>query len=432
MIMRLPRSYRWLCFGQASLLLASGARANDWPQWRGTNRDGIWSETGVLQTFPMDGLKVRWRAPVGGGLSSPVVAQDRVFVTDAIVKEKPVAWERVQCFDEKSGKLIWTHQYEAKYFDWAFDPKSPTGPGATPIVKNGKVYTLGAAGDLFCLDVLTGAILWKRNISQEFGLAELSGCTPSPLIEGDLLILVIGGKPDAGVVALDRNSGKEVWRALSDMWTYSSPIVITAGGQRQLIVWTPQAVTSLDPATGKTWWRHPITTQGDYVIATPVARGNRLLISGLMFQLDREKPAATVLWPDTLALSRRILSRTSIPLLQEGYIYSDKSNGRLVCLEEETGKQIWETDNLTDHKAGSAIQLTANGDSALLYTNEGNLIRARLTANGYEELSRVHLIDATYFLGGRNVAWPPPTFANRHVYVRNDKELICASLAELP
>jgi outer membrane protein assembly factor BamB len=431
MIMKLPGPYHWMCFSQASLLWAFAARADDWPQWRGPNRDGVWEEKGVLQSFPETGLTVRWRVPVGGGLSSPVVKDRRVYVTDSKL-EKPMAWERVQCFDEKNGHLLWTHQYEVKYYDWAFDPKSPTGPGATPIEKDGKVYTLGAAGDLFCLDALDGAVLWKRNTSEEFGLAELSGCTPSPLIEDDLLILVVGGKPDAGVVAFDRNSGKEVWRALSDMWTYSSPIVITAGGQRQLIVWTPQAVTSLDPATGKTWWRHPMTTQGDYAIATPVLRGNRLLISGLMFQLDRDKPAATVLWPDTLALSRRILSRTSIPLLQDGYVYSEESSGRLVCMEEETGKQVWETDNLTDHKSGSAIQLTPNGDSVLLYTNEGNLIRAHLNARGYEEMSRVHLIDPTYHLGGRNVAWPPPAFADRQVFARNDKELLCASLAESP
>ena len=428
--MKLLSPCRWMRFSMSLLLLALAARADDWPQWRGANRDGIWSETGVLQSFPPAGLKVRWRAPVGAGLSSPVVAQGRVFITDAIVKEKPIAWERVECFDEKNGHLLWTHQYEAKYYDWAFDPKSPTGPGATPIEKDGKVYTLGAAGDLFCLDALNGAGVWRRNTSQEFGLAELSGCTPSPLIEGDLLILIVGGKPDAGVVAFDRNSGKEVWRALSDMWTYSSPIVITAGERRQLIVWTPQAVTSLDPATGKIYWREPMTIGNDYAVATPVFRGDLLLVSGLMFRLGRDKPSASVLWPETKASSRRILSRTSIPLIQDSLVFSDKTNGRLVCLEAETGKQVWETDQVTGHKIGSAIQLIPSGDSVLLYTDEGNLIRAHLTAKGYEELSRVHLIDPTYLLGGRNVAWPPPTFADRQVFVRNDQELICVSLAQ--
>ena len=234
-----PRPHRWHASALALPAARLAARANDWPQWRGPNRDGVWNETGVLQSFPKDGLKVRWRAPVGAGLSSPIVAQGRVFVTDAIVKEKPVAWERVQCFDEKTGAPFWTHKYEAKYYDWAFDPKSPNGPGATPLCKDGKVFTLGAAGDLFCLDALNGSVIWKRNTSDEFGLAELSGTTPSPLIEGDLLILIVGGKPDAGVMAFDKNSGKEVWRALSDTWTYSSPIVITAGRTK--------AIDRLDP-----------------------------------------------------------------------------------------------------------------------------------------------------------------------------------------
>ena len=415
------------------LALVSPARADDWPQFRGLNRDGVWNESGTLQSFPPGGLAVRWRVPVGGGLSSPVVANGRVYINDSYFDsklKKPAALERLQCFDEKTGKLLWVHKNEVTYYDWAFDPKTPNGPGSTPIVKDGKVFTLGATGELFCLDATNGSVVWKRNTSEVSGLKELSGTTPSPVIEGDLLILVVGGQPDACVVAFDKKSGKEVWRALSDKWTYSSPLVITAGGQRQLIVWTREAVTSLDPATGKTWWRHPVTT--DYAVATPVFKGDLLLIDGLMFQLDRDKPAATVLWPDTTVMSRRTLSQTSIPMLQDGHVYSHKKDGRLICMDAKTGKQLWETDKVTDHRNGACIDLISNGDSALLFTDQGNLIRARLTPQGYEELSRVHLIDPTYTFGGREVVWPPPAYANRHVFVRNDKELICASLAAEP
>src|SRR5438105_4792973 len=141
-----------------SLVPFAVLRAEDWPQWRGPNRDGVWSETGILESFPAEGLKVRWRAPVGWGWSSPVVAQGRVYLADAkVVPPKPQ--ERLHCFDEATGKALWTHAYEVAYPDWAFDPKQESGPVATPIVQNGKVYTLGRLGHLFCLDARTGDVL---------------------------------------------------------------------------------------------------------------------------------------------------------------------------------------------------------------------------------------------------------------------------------
>lgn len=405
------------------------AHADDWSQFRGSNRDAVWNEAGIMKTFPPDGLQVRWRVPVGTGLSSPVVAQGRVYLIDSEL-QKPRARERVHCWDEKTGQPLWTHAYDATYPDWAFDPPSKSGPGSTPIVEGGKVFALGVTGHLLCLNAVKGAVLWERNLTADYGLAEFSGTTPSPLIEGDFLILVIGGKPNACVVALDKNSGKEVWRALDDKWTYSSPIVINAGGQRQLIVWTPNAVTSLNPVTGKTWWRQELSVAGTLAsVPTPVLKGDLLLISGLMFQLDPAKPAASVLWPETITGTKRILSQTSIPMILGDHVFSGKMPGKLVCLEARTGKQVWETDKVTNKSMGATLQLTPNGDSVLIFTDEGNLIRARLTPQSYEELSRVHVIDPTYPFAGRKVVWPPPAYANQHIFVRNDEEMVCASLA---
>lgn len=408
------------------------AQADDWPQFRGPNRDGVWNETGVLQTFPAEGLKVRWRAPVGGGLSSPIVSDGRVFLCDAETK-KPKAWERVHCFDERSGKLLWTHSDEASYPEWAFDPKAPTGPDATPVADGDKVYALGKNAHLVSLDVRDGAVLWERDLMKDYGLTEFSGTTPSPLIEGHFLILVGGGKPGASVLALDKETGKEIWRALDDAWTYSSPIVITAGGARQLIVLTPGAVTSLGPATGKTWWREKREVRGDFTAACPVVQENLLFAGGIMFQLSPDKPAASVLWPDArTSYTRRVLSQTSIPLIRDGCVFSDKSYGHLVCLEALTGKPLWQHDGFTDTANGAAQQLYPNGDSTLIFTNLGDLIRARLTRTGCQELSRIHVITPTCPFAGRKVVWPLPAFAHRHIFARNDEELICASLEAEP
>ena len=189
-------------------LPAAALRADDWPQWRGPNRDGVCNETGLMESFPADGLKVRWRAPVGWGWSSPVVAQGRVYVADSEVVP-PQPKERLHCFDESTGKAIWTHAYEVAYPDWAHDPKQESGPVATPIVQNGKVYTVGRLGQLFCLDARTGDVLWQKNLETDYQVVWSPG-TPSPLIEGDLLILLLGGKPDACVVAFHKDTGKEV------------------------------------------------------------------------------------------------------------------------------------------------------------------------------------------------------------------------------
>src|SRR5713226_3441058 len=141
-------------------------RAEDWPQWRGPHRDGVWRETGILETFPPGGLTIRWRVSVGYGWSSPVVTQGRVYLTDSRM-ERPKAWERVHCFDENTGKPLWTHSDEVSYPDWAFDPTQRSGPRATPIVQSGKLYTLGATGHLFCLDALQGTVVWKKSLVKD-------------------------------------------------------------------------------------------------------------------------------------------------------------------------------------------------------------------------------------------------------------------------
>lgn len=404
--------------------------AEDWPQWRGPNRDGACGETGLLETFPAEGLKVRWRVPVGWGFSSPVVAQGQVYLADSELM-KPKARERLQCWIETTGKPLWTYSYDVAYEDWAFDPTQEIGPVATPIVQNGKVYALGRLNHLFCLDAQTGAVLWKKNLGEDYQAAFAPGM-PSPLIEGDLLILFIGGKSGACVVALSKDTGKEVWKALEESLTFSSPIVISSGGKKQLIVWTQESVTSLDPAAGTTWWRQRLLTSSDYAVSTPVFHKDRLLVGGLMFQLDSDKPAATVLWPASKAPARRIFSHTSTALFRGDYVFSAKSSGELVCVEASTGRQVWETDKVTDLKNGASIHLTPNGDSVLLYSNKGELIRAQLTSEGYREISRASVLEPTFPFGGRNVAWSPPAYANRHIFARNGKELICASLAAEP
>jgi outer membrane protein assembly factor BamB len=414
-----------VCFA----LLGLVARADDWPQWRGSQRDNVWRETGIVQTFPADGLRVLWRVPAGGAWPTPVIADGRVFLHD-VVLTKPRAQERVRGFDAVTGKVLWTYTYEIDLPDWAYNPEQNGGPVSTPAVVEGKLYTLGCNGGAHCFTAATGEVLWHRDLAADYQVPPYM-VRASPLVDGANLILNVGGK-GACVLALDKSTGREVWKALDEKIANSTPAIVTAGGARQLIVWTENSVSSLDPGTGAVLWRAPMTTSNNDDNATPVCAGDLLLVSGLMFQLDQDKPGGKIIWPENRGISKRILTATSTPWLAGDYIYSNSTRGGFVCLDAHTGKQIWATDKVTARKTGPCVHITPQGDSALLYTDEGMLIRARLTPAGYEELSRTKLIEPFYFFGGHHLAWSAPAYANRCVFVCNEQELICASLAATP
>ncbi len=409
-----------------SVLLVASAPGSDWPQFRGPNRDGTWDETGILESFPQGGVKIRWRHPVGGGFSSPVVAQGRVFVFD-VELAKPKSRERIHCLDAKTGRVLWVFGYDEHYGEWAFVPERGAGPTATPIVEQDRIYSVGANGFIHCLDVKDGRVIWKKDLWQEYTVDEM-GCRPSPLIEGSLLIVFTGARPGATVLALDKQTGKEVWKALDEHASNSTPLAITSGGKRQLIVWTDKSLASLDPADGHIYWHELMTTSNNDDVAAPVFWGNRLLVSGLMMELSGPPPAVSFRWPENRAPSKRILSNTSTPVAQGEYIYACRSPGDLVCLEAATGRQVWSTNSVTTAKNGASIHITPQGGGFFLFTDEGNLIRARLSPAGYREISRSHLIAPTWPFDGKKFVYAPPAFANRHVFARNEGEIVCASL----
>lgn len=425
------RRHRYSCITLLSTLLPcfmSSLHAEDWPQFRGPRRDGTWNESALLTNFPADGLKVSWQTPVGRGWSSPIIASGRVFLTD-VQMLRPYVKERVLCFDEVSGNRVWYYDYEVKYPDWAYIQEHGGGPSSTPVFHEERVYTLGPNGQLHCLNAQSGELEWRRKLNKEYRINEMS-CRPSPLIEDDLLIVVTGAQPGACVLALDKHTGETVWSALDDGISNSSPIVVDAGGTRQLIVWSGDAITSLNPTNGSIYWREEMKSSNNDAIATPVASGTRLLVSGLMFELNPGKPAAQIRWPGVNPAARRILSNTSTAAIVGDYIYSAKSGGEFVCLDTATGNPRWESSTITNRANGASVSVTVAGDQAFLYTDRGDLVLARLAPDQYTELGRVHLIEPTSPFAGKKFAWSPPSFANGHIFVRNDEELICASLRQ--
>jgi outer membrane protein assembly factor BamB len=429
--------------------LHASVRADDWPQWLGPARDGVWRETGILEKFPENGPIVRWRTPVGAGYTGPAVAEGRVFLMDrqlapattnpsnAFERGRIPGTERVLCLNEADGKVLWSHEYDCPY-----TVSYAAGPRATPVVNSGKVYTLGSEGNLLCLDAATGKVIWSRDFKRDFGVPTPTwGFAGHPLIDGNQLICLAGGEGSVAV-AFDKDTGRELWRALSAREPgYAPPVIVEAGGKRQLILWHPEALNSLDPETGALLWSEPGKANMGMSIATPRKHGDLLYVTSfyngsVMMRLDPTRAAATKLWQSKKASEKdtdALHSTMSTPFLEEGFIYGVCSYGQLRCLKAETGERIWETFAATtgDKPVRWATAfLVKQAERFFLFNEAGDLIIAKLSPAGYQEISRAHLLEPTNTDPRRTVVWSHPAFANRSVYARNDKEIVCISLAE--
>lgn len=446
----------------AVTLLTSCANADDWPQWFGAKRDGVWRETGLLDKFPATGLPIRWRTPIRGGYAGPAVAGGRVYVTDFILKpnvDRPTnpykhisqpGMERVLCLDESTGAILWTYEYEVDY-----TLSYSAGPRTTPAVDGERVYTLGAEGELICLATKDGQKIWSKHLASEQSPTPNWGFAGHPLVDGDKLICLTGGNdPDHGhgvVTAFDKKNGDILWTALAAKEPgYAPPLLIEAGGTRQLIVWDPVALTSLDPETGKTHWSEPFgpARMGGTIMTprfyTDPEFGNVLLVStqyeGMaVFKLDVKEPKASILWKRTGKSERKteaLQSLMSSPVIREGHIYGIDIMGEFRCLSLKNGDRLWSTTDFTTGDAGPqkwstafVIPLGDTGRRYLIPNEHGDLILADLDPEGYHEISRAHVLEPTNNDAQRAVVWCFPAMANRCVYWRNDKEIICASMA---
>ncbi len=415
-------------------LLLQPSLGDDWPQWRGPTRDGVWREDGLLSSFPSEELELRWRVAVGQGYSSPTVAEGRVFVADKI--EEPEDRERVHCFDADTGERIWSHDYSCDYAGIGYD----AGPRCSVLVHKGLAYSLGAAGDLFCFDAAEGDILWSHDLRAVYEIEmPIWGIAASPIVEGDLLIVPTSGK-DACLVAFDLKTGEERWKSLSDRGNYSAPIVIDQAGRRVLVCWTGDRVVGVAPATGKLIWEHPFPAHRMPLgVAAPVLAGDFLFFTGfydgsLLLRLDQKQPRVTEVWKRRGQNELRtdaLHSIISTPVVLEDHIYGVDSYGQLRCLRLEDGERVWEDLTAVPKARWSTIHLVQNRDITWMFNERGELIIGRLSPQGFEEISRSKLLEPTR--GQLNqragVCWSHPAFSGKHVFARNDEELVCADLS---
>ena len=425
-------------------MLNSQADGDDWPQWMGINRDGHWHETGIVRQFPAEGLKVKWRTPAGLGYAGPAVSRGRVFITDYIpdsgqVKNAPGVLaelkgkERVLCLDASSGETVWQHEYDCDY-----RVSYPSGPRATPTVDGQHVYTLGTEGDLLCLDADSGKVVWSKSYKEDYKIETPQwGFCGHPLVDGDKLICLVGGEGSVAV-AFDKQTGKELWRSLSAAEPgYCPPTMIEAAGIRQLIIWHSESINSLNPDTGELYWTQPLKPKYDMSIMAPRQWGDYLFASGIgqvgaLFKLSADEPGAEVVWRGTARTA--VYCANSTPIIDHGVLYGVCcQGGQLRAVELETGKRLWQSFAPTtgDRNAGHGTAfLVKNGDRYFIFTETGDLVLAELSPSEYKEISRFHILEPTGEAFGRQVVWSHPAFADKSVFARNDKELVCVSLAD--
>lgn len=416
-------------------------RADGWPQWMGPKRDNVWREEGIVDKFPAGGPKVLWRAPVAGGYAGVAVAEGKVFVTDFVPggelpgdnfeRKTAAGTERVLCLDEATGKELWKYEIPVTY-----TISYPAGPRCTPTVDGDRVYTLGAEGNLLCLSVTDGRVIWAKDLKKDYETkAALWGWAGHPLVDGDRLF-VIAGTAKAHVVALDTLTGKELWRAgTAPEQGYSPPTIIEAGGVRQLVLMKPDGMYAVAPDTGAILWETPYNADNGSIIMAPVKVGEHVYVGGfqeknLCVKLAADKPGVEVVWRNK---AKHGISAVNVqPFVEGTMIYGFHEKGDLRGVEIPSGEVKWSSPGPFGDRAppSATAFITRHENRFFLFAETGDLVIAKLSPAGYEEIDRAHLLDTTQSAFGRGVVWCPPAYADRSVFIRNDKELIRVSLAK--
>lgn len=399
----------------------------------GENRDATWNPGIQKDTLTPADLVKKWEVPVNPGYCGPTVYENRVYLMDYAGED--VKSERVLCFDAETGEELWTHSYERPY-----SVGYPTGPRASVLIAEGRAYALGTMGDLYCLDAQTGEVLWYVDGEKEYNISFPTwGLSSSPLVENDLLIVQLGGTPSACLVAFNKVTGEEVWRALPDEASYSSPIVIDQAGKRVLVCWTGDNLAGLNPGTGAVYWKIPYESRKGVInIAMPVISWPYIFLSSfydgsMLVQLNEKTPAASLVWKRTGESERKtdaLHCIMSTPLIQDGYVYGIDSYGELRCLDLLTGDRIWTDSTLVPYGRWANAHFVTQNEKIWAFNEKGELILGTLSPENFRDLGRVELVKPVRVSpnprGGIN--WAHPAFAGKKIYARSDALLVCWEL----
>jgi outer membrane protein assembly factor BamB len=453
---------------------ASEKTAADWPVFLGPSGTGVTGDAGLADHWPKSGPPVVWTKHIGSGYSAPSVQSGKLVFHHRLRNESIV-----ECVNATTGASIWNVHYASTYTDpYGYN----NGPRCTPLLTEKYCYTLGAEGRLSCVDLDRGRQIWSRDLSKDFYIPQHffgTGCTP--ILEGDLLIVLVGGQPNAGIVAFRaltgdvawQSVGKSTWDGIETDWptekkyrwtgdemvvSYSSPIAATIHGKRQILALMRQGLVSVDPKNGHVNFRYWFCSR-DYEsvnAARPVVIGDKIFLSAAyragsaLLEVQPACDSVKVLWRDR----SNLLAHWSTPIYRDGFLYGfsgrHEPEGELRCIEVASGKVVWstrgydgDTNQLVQDQRTGDIQnratgemipfpyfgrgsLTLAGERFLVLGERGTLALARLSPQGYKELARASFKDISY------PVWPSPVVAGTKVYLRDEHTLLCLELGRTP
>ena len=384
-----------------------------WTDFRGPERDGHYRQVPVRTTWPAGGLTPLWKQPVGGGYASFVVARGRAFTIEQRGGDEVAA-----AYDVTSGVELWTTRWRANFQE----PMGGDGPRATPTWADGFVYVLGAIGELRCLEEATGKVVWRKNILDDNDASNLQwGMAAAPLVVGNAVIVLPGGRNGRSVVAYDRRTGARLWSALDEQQAYSSPMIATLAGRRQLLVVSGSRMVGLEPEGGALLWSYPWVTTAEINVAQPLVVGpNRVFVSSgygvgsAVIEITESGGRFDVreVWRNT-----RMKNKFTSSVLQDGFIYG-LDEAILACVDAATGEQKWK-----GGRYGYGQVLLASGRLVVL-TEEGDLVLVAATPEAHQELASFHA------LSGKT--WNHPAMADGVLFVRNLSEMAAYDVREKP
>ena len=387
--------------------VAPAATRAAWPDFRGPNRDGRYVAGTIRTTWPREGLATLWKQPVGGGYASFVVADGRAFTIEQR-RDREVA----AAYDVQSGRELWTNAWPANFQE----SMGGDGPRATPTYDEGRLYALGAEGELRALDAAKGTLIWRHDILSENGASNIAwGMSASPLVVDDKLIVLPGGSRGSSIVAYDKATGKVIWKAQNDEPGYTSPMLVTLGGVRQILVVTASRAMGVTVEDGRLLWEYPWSTFNGINVSQPVLfthnGADRVFLSAsygrgaAVFELTRSGDTfqAKTVWEN-----QRMKNRFSSSVLHNGFIYGlDESI--LACLDANTGEQKW--------KGGryGYGQILLAGDHIVVLTEDGQVVLVKATPDRHEEVASFEALTGK--------TWNHPVIAAGRLLVRNSEEM---------
>jgi len=386
-----------------------------WPQWRGPNRDGISTETGLLKNWPPEGPKILWRTKIGDGFSGIVISHGRVYTMFGEGKG-----EYVGCFSVQSGKEIWR-----LWIDDKFNSNKGDGPRSTPTIDGDLIFALSANGKLHAIDTKHAKKIWKHNLKKEFGgrkkaVEPWRGYATSPLVEGNLLLVEVGGVSNGkSLVAFNKTDGDVNWTSYTTAPSYASPIAITVDGIRQVIFFPAKGLVSIAPQDGHIYWEYPWKTDYGINAATPIfIAPDKIFISSgynqgavvLQLQVAENEVSVRKVWKN-----RVMKNHFSTSIHHKGYIYGF-DNAFLKCIDANTGAEKWK------HRGLGKGSLVLADSQLIILGENGKLVTAAARSSGFDPNSSVQAVDGK--------CWTAPSVANGRLYIRNQHEMVCFDLRQ--